>query len=87
LNPQPKKKAVRLSPAKRRELKLKLYNERAKEHCETCGKWLPLSGSVFEAAHLSHIKSVGAGGDDSAENCLIECYQCHINERHGLKWG
>ena len=85
-NPQPKHKPTRLSPARRRDLKDTLYYDRAMGLCESCGRYVPLSGSVFEAAHLSHIKSVGSGGDDSEENCLIECYDCHIIKRHGLKW-
>lgn len=91
-NPQPKCPAIKLSDRDRHELKMDLYFNRADRCCETCAekdppvyKYLPLYGTVFQIAHLSHIAPRNRGGD-VPENCLIECYQCHINERHGLKW-
>ena len=84
-HPCPKEKPVLLSPAKRRKLKLKLYYGRAMESCETCRKWLPLVGTVFNAAHLSHIIPRSLGGD-TPDNCKIECYEDHIIKRHGPKW-
>lgn len=85
---QPKKPAVRLFGRAKQKFKHKLYFDRANRRCETCkpAKFVPLTGTVFEIAHLSHIKSYGAGGGDTEDNCLIECYDCHINARHGPKW-
>ncbi len=86
--PDPKpEKPVLLSPAKRRALKVKLYNGRAAESCETCGKWIPLHGDcfdVFRDAHLSHIIPRQRGGDHES-NVKIECFDCHIINNH-LAW-
>ena len=88
-NPQPKHKRLDLSPYERNKLKVRLYRK-AGGSCQTCGHWIPLkleSGfSIIGCAHLSHIKSKKAGGDDSEENCIIECFHCHIQDRHGLQW-
>ncbi len=86
IRPNPKTERIRLTPAKRTALKKDLYFNRAQRHCETCGRYVPLEGTVFEAAHLSHKKSVGSGGEDSADNTKIECYQCHIVDKHGPRW-
>ncbi len=85
-NPQIKQKPVRLYGKDKKSFKLGLYLGRALRQCETCGKYVPLTGTVFEIAHLSHIKGYGAGGGDTPENCLIQCYDCHINKKHGPKW-
>ena len=86
MKPQPKQKAIRLYGKAKTEFKRGLYLNRAKSRCETCKKPVPLAGTVFQIAHLSHIKSYGAGGGDTEDNCLIECYKCHIEGRHGPKW-
>ena len=84
--PDPKIKPVRLKGKARSAFKLRLYMERAKGHCESCGRYIPFSGgTVFEIAHLIHIKSVGSGGGDTEENCKIGCFSCHIENGH-LKW-
>lgn len=85
-NPQPKNPAVRLKPWEKVIFKADLYNDRAKGRCETCDKPVRRFGTVFEIAHLSHIKGYGAGGGDTKDNCLIECFDCHIVDKHGPKW-
>lgn len=85
MNPQPKTKVVLLSTAKLTALKHLLYYGRAKEQCEQCGEWVPLIGSVFEAAHLSHIIPRKRGGDLES-NLEIKCYDCHIGIEHGPRW-
>ena len=89
MNPDPKKKAVRLSPFERAKLKKSLYLGRARRRCETCNEPIPWSvGGVwdqFTCAHLSHIKSQGSGGEDSEKNCRIECPSCHM-AHHGPRW-
>jgi hypothetical protein len=47
-----------------------------------CGELLPLHGSVFNRAHLAHIKSRGAGGSDTAENTKILCPYHHLVCQH-----
>jgi hypothetical protein len=89
MNPDPKKKAIRLSPSERAKLKKDLYYGRARKRWETCNKSLPWSvegvWDKFTCAHLSHIKSRGSGGDDSPENTKIECWDCHSG-KHGPRW-
>lgn len=70
-NAQPKEPAVRLFGREKRKFKQDLYLGRANRCCETCGKPLPRTGTVFEIAHLSHKKSYGAGGGDTKNNCLM----------------
>jgi len=47
-----------------------------------CGKPLPLHGDLFTRMHLSHIKSRGVGGSDTAENTQAKCFRCHIEREH-----
>ena len=56
-------------------------------HGRDAGSVLPLYGSVFNRAHLAHIKSHGAGGGDTLENTHIRCYHHHIEMEHtkGIK--
>lgn len=44
---------------------------RCSRHCCLCGVY---AGSKIE---LHHIKQVADGGDDSAENCIPLCLNCH----------
>jgi len=90
-NSDPKPKRVILTKQGRRALKVRLYNGRAKECCETCGRWVSLNlpGSCFDVffhCHLSHIIPRPRGGDGE-DNVKIECYNCHfLGEDGHLKW-
>lgn len=44
---------------------------RCNRHCCLCGKFV---GTKIE---LHHIKQVADGGDDSADNCIPLCFNCH----------
>lgn len=88
--PHPKpEKPVLLSTAKRRALKVKLYNGRAKGCCEFCKEPVKLNETYFDAffhCHLVHIIPRKRGGD-SEENCKIGCYDCHmLGEKGHLAW-
>ena len=85
-NPQPKKKRIKLSPREWQKLRKEKWFE-ADGRCWDCGEFTKLHGTLFSAGHLCHIKSKGAGGDDSAENTRIKCYACHIGMEHGPRWG
>jgi len=86
MTPCPKEKTIRLKGKAYSKLREEAYN-RAGECCEDCGRWLPLTGdTVFNIAHLSHIKSRGAGGSDTLDNVKIKCFECHIMDEHGPKW-
>lgn len=55
-----------------------LIEFRAKGRCEECGQlpdWRGLQGH--------HIVKRSQGGEDTAENCLINCGRCHSGE-HGV---
>jgi hypothetical protein len=74
---------VRLSGAAMERLREQVYR-RDGGRCQwpNCGELLPLHGSVFNRAHLAHIKSRGAGGGDTAPNVRILCYFHHIGCSH-----
>lgn len=81
---------VRLSGLAMERLREERYRlDRGRCTWTGCGVWLPLYGSVFNRAHLAHIKSRGAGGGDTIENTRIRCYTHHIESEHtkGLKDG
>ncbi len=68
-------------------LRLAVYN-RAEGRCELrlglkclVGP-MPFKGGVFERGHLVHLRSKGAGGAWSMENCRWGCHQCHLGEMH-----
>ena len=84
--PHPKIKRTKLTKYGKAKLKKKLYYGRANRSCETCGRYVPLHGDLFTAAHLSH-KRHGSNKEDTEEGCLIECYQCHMVDGHtkGIK--
>jgi hypothetical protein len=74
---------VRLSGMAMEELREKVYR-RDQGRCTwaDCGVWLPLYGSVFNRAHLAHIKSRGAGGSDTEANTRILCPAHHLGAEH-----
>jgi 5-methylcytosine-specific restriction endonuclease McrA len=77
----PKHKPIRLKGKALKALRESAY-QRDLGRCVKCDKPLPLYGDIFTRAHLSHIKSRGAGGGDTLENTQIKCYQCHIVKEH-----
>ena len=62
---------------------------RANGLCETCKMYAPLREegypNIFSCGHVSHIIPRKRGGD-TLENVLWECYNCHINYKHGPRW-
>ena len=61
----------------------KAYNET----CQKCGRHAPLLDpegvfDVFTCGHVKHIKSRGAGGEDTWSNIGWQCYRCHIEDEH-----
>lgn len=79
---------IRLSGAAMERLREKRYEiDGGKCTFKGCGIWLPLYGSVFNRAHLAHIKSHGAGGSDTLANTRIRCFHHHIEVEHtkGIK--
>ena len=92
-----KQKPIRLKGKAKTEFRKKVF-EHFNGRCQgvlpdgsQCEERPPLMDSdgvfdVFTCGHVSHIKSVGSGGEDILENVLYKCYNCHINKEHGLKW-
>jgi len=84
-NPVLKKKPIRLKGKAKTQLKIDIYN-RANESCENkdCRRWQPLSidGKFCEytCLNLHHVKKRSQGGDDSMENCVLLCFECHRKE-------
>lgn len=77
----PKPKRIRLKGKAMEALRVEVF-ARDKGICQNCGKYVS-----WYNGHLTHIKSRGAGGDDSMENCLWKCPDCHIRIEHGgVKW-
>lgn len=85
-----KEKPIRLKGKAKTEFRREV-GERSIELCESCGCYAPISFyGVFDlyiCGHLSHIKSYGAGGGDTHDNVKWQCYDCHINKKHGPRWG
>lgn len=55
--------------------KLLYVIKRVLGHCEVCGNTFALE------AH--HIKSKGAGGNDTADNLIVLCRECHRKAHDG----
>jgi hypothetical protein len=84
-----KKKPVRLTGKKYTEFRRKVYERDV--FCRSCGGDAPLydrdgNFNLYDCGHVSHIVSRGAGGSDTMENVIWECYTCHIKTKHGLKF-
>lgn len=63
-------------PKSERKKDKKLINSK-KHNCEYCGK-----KNCYTNTH--HIKSKGAGGDDTADNLIELCSNCHRKAHDGL---
>lgn len=82
INPQPKKKPIRLRGKEYQEFRKEVHD---REHgiCAVCGLPAPLDG--FNPGTVFHRKSRGSGGEDSHDNCDWVCLKCHIR-KHGPQW-
>lgn len=63
-------------PKNERKKDKKLINKK-KHDCEFCGK-------QNCCTHTHHIKSKGAGGDDTEDNLIELCWFCHRRVHDGL---
>ena len=85
MTPDPKPHTIRLKGKAKTEFRREVA-ERAKYHCENCGRHTPslIYGvfDVFNCGHVSHIKSYGSGGGDTLDNVKWKCYKCHILIEH-----
>jgi hypothetical protein len=54
-----------------------------KRNCEVCGK----RATHAEPSQACHIRSRGAGGDDSWDNLYSGCFHCHqLQHLKGFAW-
>jgi 5-methylcytosine-specific restriction protein A len=60
--------------------------ERASAHCESCKRPAPFrrtsNGSPYLEVH--HKKTLADGGEDTVENAIALCPNCHRKEHHGV---
>ena len=68
----PKHKRIKLSPKKYNALKEEVFDR--DKFCVLCGK---------PPTDLHHVIFRSHGGDDSKENCVALCHDCHENKAHG----
>lgn len=59
--------------------------------CQECGDYAPLYDkkgqfNLWTCGHAAHIKSEGAGGDDTPENRKWKCARCHLGVEHAPRW-
>jgi len=82
--PDPKQIPIKLTGKAKTEFR-RAVAERAKYHCEDCGRYAPslVYGvfDVFNCGHVAHIKRRNVGGDVMS-NVLWKCYSCHILKEH-----
>ena len=80
MTPDPKPIRIKLKPAEYAKLRKAVW-ERACSRCERCTRWTP-----YEVGHMHHVKRRGAGGDDTPENTMWFCYECHdIEHQRGKR--
>jgi 5-methylcytosine-specific restriction endonuclease McrA len=84
--PDPKPQRIKLNSKDYSELRKKVWKKQ-NGLCAECGQWVKLDGdTIFNTAHLAHIKSRGSGGSDVESNVRILCPFCHLQIEHGPQW-
>lgn len=72
-----KAKQQKLSGKALRELVALVY-ERDQHKCAVCGRWVEDGVKPHHVIYKSH------GGDDSLDNIVLLCNECHYQVHHGL---
>ena len=77
----PKIKPIRLRGKAKTEFKREVANA-ARELCQGCDGYVPLlmfdgRFDAYYCGHVHHLKTIGAGGDDTIDNCVYLCNNCH----------
>jgi 5-methylcytosine-specific restriction endonuclease McrA len=73
MTPDPKTPRIKLNEKEYRDLRMVIYDSQLNA-CHKCGGYMD-----FDMMDLHHVKSRGAGGDDSFENCVGVHRDCHIS--------
>jgi len=79
MKPDPKPKRIKLSKEAQKDLRMMIWQKQGYS-CNTCGRNI-----LLKYSHMHHKKTRGAGGEDTQDNCLILCPECHI-DTHGPRW-
>jgi len=87
MKPQPKKIAIRLKSKAYTVFRREVF-EHYRGICCFCMGPAPLTDvngnyNPFVCGDVCHIKSVGAGGSDTLENCQWGHHSCHMKQHNG----
>ena len=83
MNPQPKKKRIKLTGADYHRLRYEAWYN-AGGCCEVCFRYATFEPGRENHGVIHHVKSKGSGGDDSLENVVWLCNVCHDKVHRGL---
>ena len=75
----PKPMRTKLTKAEYDALRVQIYNLQS-ESCKICFRWCSLEDGEFCLHHIKHRWH----GDDSVENCIGVCAECHSKIHMGL---
>jgi len=64
-------------PGKKTARDPKAIESARKNFCQVCGRYQE------SGLHVHHVKSKGSGGDDSPDNLVTLCYECHTKVHAG----
>lgn len=83
--PTPKRMQVTATVFKRNPLVVAAVLERANGHCEDCGQPAPFQRNSDRSPYLEvhHIEHLAEGGNDTPENALALCPNCHRKRHFG----
>jgi 5-methylcytosine-specific restriction endonuclease McrA len=85
--PVPEKLLVTQSIFKRNEYVVRIVHERAKGFCEKCKKEAPFLRDKDKLPYLEvhHIIPLSEGGDDTVDNAIALCPNCHRQAHYGKR--
>lgn len=84
-HPRTRKTVIRLTGDDMTRLRFAVWI-RYGGRCVDCHQLVGINGNgSLPKMDLCHIKSRGANGDDTVDNCLCKCHECHMREHNGKK--
>lgn len=84
-NPKPTKTTVKQTVFNRNQYVIAEVLDRAKGICERCNKSAPFTRDIDSSPYLEvhHKKPLAEGGDDTVENAIALCPNCHRHAHYG----